>query len=166
VTIPPDIHETVSRDLSIVIEKAMENFERQGQEAATLGHVRRAMQGGLLESLQQSELVRFPPERSLDSEIGGLIERWGEDALAVRFLRPRASQDLCTVIEAVMDAAADDRPPTLGAVRDAMSTGLLSALVGRGEIEDYDEQTLLEEIDALIERHGTDALAEEFLRYY
>ena len=89
-----------------------------------------------------------------------LIERYGDDALAVRFLRPRASEDLSTVIQAAMDGADPDQPPSLASVRDAMLGGLVAQLVGHGQLDSDDEQTLFEEVDALVDKHGEDALAE------
>lgn len=47
-----------------------------------------------------------------------------------------------------------------------MRQGLLANLVGHGQLDSDDDQSLFEEIDALIERHGVGALAKEFLRYY
>ena len=68
-------------------------------------------------------------------------------------------------IEAVVDDENHENPPTLGAVRDAITGGLTAKLVGDGVLEDDEDDTLLAEIDALIRRHGDDALAEEFIRY-
>ena len=56
-------------------------------------------------------------------------------------------------------------PPTLEAVKDAMTSGLLASLMGAGVLDEDEDDLLLAEIDALIDRHGADALAEEFLRY-
>ena len=47
-----------------------------------------------------------------------------------------------------------------------MQEGLLAQLVGHGEIDSEDEQSLLEEIQSMIDKHGVGALAEEFLRFY
>jgi len=44
-----------------------------------------------------------------------------------------------------------------------MLSGLTSTLVGRGMIDPDEDDTLLGEIDDLIDLHGEDALAEEFL---
>jgi MOSC domain-containing protein YiiM len=55
--------------------------------------------------------------------------------------------------------------PTLGAVRGAMVSGLTARLLADGIVEADDEQTLLAEIDRLIEHHGEDAVAETFIRY-
>jgi hypothetical protein len=165
-TIPVDIQETVSREPSTVIEAVIDNYEAQGHGPATLASVHEAMAGGLLERLTADGRVRLQDEASLLSELDTLIERAGDDAFAVKFTRRRASEDLSTVIEALLDSADHDYPPTLAAVRDAMQRGLLANLVGHGQLDSDDEQTLLDEIDGLIDRRGVDALAEELLRYY
>jgi hypothetical protein len=46
-----------------------------------------------------------------------------------------------------------------------MASGLTARLMGEGVIETDDEQTLLAELDRLIEHHGEDAAAEVFIRY-
>ena len=57
------------------------------------------------------------------------------------------------------------RPATLGAVREAMVSGLTPRLIGEGMIDEDDEGVLLEEIDELIRRFGKDALAETVIRF-
>lgn len=165
-TIPVDIQETVSRELSTVIEAVMDNYEAQGHGPATLASVRGAMAGGLLERLTADGRLRLADGASLLSEVDTLIERVGDDVFAVTFMRPRASEDLSSVIEALLNLEDHDNPPTLAAVRDAMRRGLLANLVGHGQLDSDDEQSLFDEIDGLIDRHGVGALAEEFLRYY
>ena len=165
-TLPADILETVTRELSTVMEAVINNHEVQGHAPPTLGAVRDAMVGGILERLAEDGRVRLEDKSNLLLEVDSLIEALGGDALAVRFTRPRASEDLSTVIEALLDSTDHDFPPTLSKVRDAMQQGLLANLVGHGQLDSEDEQSLLDEIDAMIERHGVGALAEEFLRYY
>ncbi|NCF27919.1 MAG: hypothetical protein GWP69_11105 [Gammaproteobacteria bacterium] len=165
-TIPVDIQETVSRELSTVIDAVLDNYEAQGHGPATLASVRGAMAGGLLERLKAEGRVRVEDEAGLVSEVDTLIERAGDDAFAVKFTRPRASEDLSAVIEALLDSEDHDYPPTLSGVRDAMRQGLLANQAGHGQLDIDDEQSLFDEIDALIERHGMGALAEELLRYY
>jgi hypothetical protein len=165
-TIPVDIQETVSRELSTVIEAVIDNYEAQGHGPATLASVRGAMTGGFLERLKADGRIQLQDEASLLSEVDTLIERAGDDAFAVNFTRPRASEELSMVIEALLNSVDDDYPPTLAGVRDAMQEGFLANLVGHGQLDGDDEQSLFDEIDALIDRHGVAALAEEFLRYY
>lgn len=165
-TLPADIQETVSRELSTVIEAVMDDYEDQGRAPATLGAVRAAMGGGILERLAADARVQLEDKSNLLEEIDFLIDGSGADALAVRFTRPRASEDLTVVIEALLDSTDEEHPPTLASVRDAMQEGLLAQLVGHGEIDSEDEQSLLEEIQSMIDKHGVGALAEEFLRFY
>lgn len=163
---PADVHETVSRELSLAIEAVVDNYEAQGHGPPTLASVREAMAGGLLERLMAGGRLPREAGNDLFLEVGTLIERYGDDAIAVGFARPRASEILSTVIQAAMDRGDPGRPPTLSAVREAMRHGLLADLVGHGHVDSDDEQTLFEEIDALIGRHGEGALAEELMRYY
>ncbi len=165
-TIPVDIQETVSHELSTVIEAVMNNYEAQGHGPPTLASVRGAIAGGFLERLKADGLVRVQDETGLVSEVDTLIERVGDDVFAVKFTRPRASEDLSGVIEALLNSEDHDYPPTLSGVRDAMRQGFLANQVGHGQLDSDDEQSLFDEIDALVERHGAGALAEEFLRYY
>jgi hypothetical protein len=46
-----------------------------------------------------------------------------------------------------------------------MANGLMARLVGDGTIEPDQDQTLIAEIDGLVERHGPDAVAEDFVRF-
>ncbi len=165
-TILVDIQEAVSRELSTVIEAVIDNYEAQGHGPPTLASVRAAMTGGLLERLSADGRVRLQDDTSLLSEVDMLIERAGDDAFAVKFMRPRASEELSMVIEALLNSVDSDHPPTLAGVRDAMRQGLLANLVGHGQLDSDDEQSLFVEIDALIERHGVGALAEELLSFY
>lgn len=165
-TLPADIQETVTRELSTFMEAVIDNYESQGHGPATLRSVREAMAGGLFERLVAEGRVRPEDKSNLGLEVDALIEASGDDALAVRFTRPRASEDLSTVIEALLNETDEGPPPTLSTVRDAMNEGLLAKLVGHGELDSEDEQSLLDEIDAMIEQHGVGALAEEFLRFY
>jgi hypothetical protein len=165
-TLPADIQETVTRELSTVMQAVIDSYETYGHEPATLASVREAMAGGIVERLAEENRVRLEDKSNLLLEVDSLIEGSGGDALAVRFTRPRASEDLSTVIEALLDSTDYGSPPTLSTVRDAMQQGLLANLVGHGQLDSEDEQSLLDEIDAMIESHGLGALAEEFLHYY
>lgn len=165
-TLPADIQETVTREISTVMQAVIDSHEVRGEGPATLVSVREAMTGGMVEHLARENRVSLEDKPNLLLEIDALIEGCGGDALAVRFTRPRASEDLTTVIEALLDSTDAGPPPTLSTLRDAMQQGLLANLVGHGEIDSEDEQSLLEEIDDMIETHGLGALAEEFVRYY
>jgi hypothetical protein len=69
------------------------------------------------------------------------------------------------VIEAAISGRSLNNPPTLEMVREAMISGLTARLVGEGALEEDEDDNLIAEIDALISRYGSDALAEEFIRY-
>jgi hypothetical protein len=98
-------------------------------------------------------------------EMDALIEEFDAAALAIDFIQTQASEPLSRVIEAVINDESHENPPTLAAVRDALTAGLGARLVGEGELDEYEDDTLLSEINSLIELMGADALAEEVLRY-
>jgi len=81
---------------------------------------------------------------SLLDELDALIEEYGPTALAVDFAQVHASEPLTRAIEAVINDENRENPPTLSVIED---------------------DTLLWEIEALIEHFGGDTLAEDFLRY-
>jgi hypothetical protein len=97
-------------------------------------------------------------------ELDDLVDEYGGDVLAVNFIAARASEDLSRIIEATAGGRKLRGQATLAAVRDAMLGGLTARLAGDGVIETDQDQTLLAEIDALIERYGRNAIAETFIR--
>ncbi|HEX8011081.1 MAG TPA: hypothetical protein VF814_09120 [Casimicrobiaceae bacterium] len=135
------------------------------EESITLGYARRRVAGGLLGKLQKTERPHFGSEQTMLAEIDTLIDRYGEEAPAVDFVTAKASEQLSRVIEAMMSDANTPQRPTLGAVREAMTRGLVARLVGEGAIDPDEDDTLLGEIDDLIERFGESALAEPLMRY-
>jgi len=163
-TVPLDVYEEVSQELSTIMESVLDHHD--SDQPVTLDSVREAMHGNLVTHLVTADRIHPDEEESLSAEIDALIEQFGEDAVAVRFARPRASEDLTTVIEAEMEKRDPDQPPTLEVIREAMHAGLVANLIGRGDIADDEEQTLYAEIEGLIERHGQDAIAERFVRDY
>ncbi|MEW6133472.1 MAG: hypothetical protein AB1591_09980 [Pseudomonadota bacterium] len=114
---------------------------------------------------EAERLHHFDVDASLLDELDALIEEYGGDALAVDFVQANASEQLSRVIESLVDDENRENPPTLAAVREAIISGLGVRLVGEGVLEEDEDDTLLAEIDALIEQFGADALAEDFLRY-
>jgi len=156
--IPDDVFENTSEELSALIAGVLDDEEVA--QPATLDSVREAV-------LSEVETVTIPLNRfssdqrqDLHDEIDALIEEYGADALAVRFLRPWASEPLQRLIEAGLD---DLGTPSLSGLFDAAERGLLAHLIGHGEIDDDEAQTVIAELRSLIERHGEDALAEDFL---
>ena len=104
-TTPVDVQETTSRALSALLDRVIENYENQGEDAPTLASVRAAASGGLLARMAGDAVMRQYGEGALLSELDALVEIHGEEALAADFLRPRASEDLSTLIEAVMSSS-------------------------------------------------------------
>lgn len=159
-TFATDVYENTSEALSTVIEKVLDDDEIA--QPATLISVREE----ILKDIKTATipLNRFSDDQvqELRDEIDYLIDEYGEDALAVRFLKPLASQALTQLIEAGMDRLGE---PTLAQLFNEMENGLLADLIARGELDDDEAQTVIAELQALIDKHGNDAIAEEFVRY-
>lgn len=161
---PIDIASRVSSNLSALIENRVNKSELE--QEVTLASVRDFVAGLLNDALTETEeRHHFDINESLLDELNALIEEFGESALAIDFVQINASEPLSRVIDAVVNDRDQENPPTLEAVKDAMTSGLLASLVGAGVLDEDEDDVLLAEIDALIDRHGADALAEEFLRY-
>jgi hypothetical protein len=129
-------------------------------QPATLESVREAI-------LAEVKTITIPLNRfssdqwqQLREEIDALIDEYGVDALAVRFLRPWASEPLRRLIEAGLDELGE---LTLTGLFEASEKGLLANLIGKGEIDDDEAQSILAELTHLIDRHGPNALDEDFL---
>jgi hypothetical protein len=114
---------------------------------------------------EAERLHHFDVDASLLDEMDALIEEFGEGALAVDFVQSHASEQLSRVIESLVNDENRENPPTLSAVKDAIVSGLGVRLVGEGVLDEDEDDTLLSEIESLIEQFGADALAEDFLRY-
>lgn len=161
---PLDIASRVSPRLSTLLRSRAENPE--SEQPVTLMAVRRFLADLLPADFRETErLHHFDFSESLLDELDALIEEFGESALADDFVQVNASEALSRAIEAVVNDENRENPPTLAAVRDAIIGGLGARLVGDGVLEDDEDDTLLSEIDALIELFGADIPAEEFLRY-
>lgn len=153
----------VSRELSAVIEAMSDDPDLE--EPVTLGFVRHRIGKALAGSVEEERIHRFGNEETLYAEVEALIEEYGDDVLAIDLASVKASEDLSIIIETVLDDTDEEIAPTLGTVRQAMASGLVARLAGDGLIEPDEEQTLLAEIDTLIERSGEDAVAENVLRF-
>jgi hypothetical protein len=94
-----------------------------------------------------------------------LTEEYGKEAPAIDFVVVKASEGLSRVIQAAMDDIRFLRASTLGAMREAMVSGLTARLIGEGAIDEDDEGVLLGEIDELIRRYGEDTPAETLIRF-
>lgn len=160
---PIDISSRVSTELTSFIEMIL--IQLESDEPVTLGAIRTFITYDLPKEMSGSEeMHHFDVDESVIDELDGLIEQFGESALAVDFINATASEALSRVIEAVMD---DDNheTPSLETIKDAMLAGLTSCLIGNGVLEEEEGELLLPEIDSLIERYGADSLAEEHLHY-
>ncbi len=161
---PIDVATRVSPNLSALIENRI-NRSEPGQ-IVTLETMREFLTGLLSDAFTETEqLHHFDVNESLLDELNALIEEYGETAAAIDFIQKVASEPLSRVIEAAINQRSLDAPPTLESVREAMTSGLAARLVGEGALEEDEDDNLITEIDALISRYGSDALAEEFIRY-
>lgn len=158
-TLTTDIYENTSEDLSDIIQKVL-NDEEVAQPA-TLASVRE-------EVLKDIKTITIPlnsfsDERlqELRNEVDALIDEYGGDALAIRFFKPRASQALSRLIEVGLNELGET---SLSQLFDALERGMLAKLIAEGEVDDDEAQTVTAELQALIEKHGSKAIAEDFLR--
>jgi chitinase len=162
--LPIDAASRVSEEMSSLLESLVNNPDLD--LPVTLGVVRNKLKLALAGLGLEPDRHAFGNEQSLYAEIEALIEEYGEDAPALDFLAVKASDALSDLIEALLDDFEDeDVAATLGRVREAIVDGLAARLAGDGVIGDDEEQTLLAEVDALIERYGEDTLAEDVLGF-
>lgn len=153
-----DLDDAASDRLSEAIERVLDGEDVE--EPVTLDAVRRV--------LVHAERARSAPLKRLDEderdalveELDALIDTHGNDAAAERFTQPFAGPDLSRVIEYAIDRADE---PTLGHIQGLIENGLLAELIGEGEVAEEDEQAIRASLEALIERHGTQAYAEDFI---
>jgi hypothetical protein len=161
---PVDVASRVSPRLSELLRSRVDNPECE--QPVTLMAARRFLAGLLPADFKEAERMHhFDVSESPLDELDALIEEFGASALAVDFVQASASEQLSRVIEAMVNDENRENPPTLSAVRDALMAGLGARLVGDGVLEDDEDDTLMSEIEALIEHFGADAPAEELLRY-
>jgi hypothetical protein len=161
---PIDIATRVSPELSSLIETIIGQLD--GGEPLTLAGVRSFIKNGMPAEIDETEhMHHFDVDESISDELDELIEQFGESAAAMDFIYAFASEQLSRVIEEVLDDENRENPPTLEDVREALLNGLGGSLVGDGVLEDDEDYMLMPEIDELIDHYGSDALAEDFLRY-
>lgn len=161
---PIDIASRTSPELSRLIESIINQLD--SEEPVTLGAVRSFIENELPSEISEDEhLHHFDTGESLVDELDALIDGFGESAAAIDFISVYASEPLSRAIEAVVGDESRDNPPTLETIREALAGGLAARLVGDGTLEEEEAELLMPEIDELIARSGSDALAEEFVRY-
>lgn len=157
-SIPEDVYQNTSDGLSALIAEVVD--DESLAQPVTLAGIREVV-------LSEVKTVTIPlnrfssdPSQELRDEIDALIDEYGADALAVRFMRPWVSDALGCLIEAGLDELGT---PSLSDIFEAAEGGLLAHLIGQGEIDDDEAQTVIAELSNLIDRHGAEALAEDFL---
>ncbi len=161
---PIDVATRVSPRLSELLRSRVNDPE--SEQPVTLVAARRFLADLLPADFREAErLHHFDVDASPLDELDALIEEFGETALAVDFVQAYASEQLSRVIESMVNDENRENPPTLSAVREAIVLGLGVRLVGEGVLEEDEDDTLLSEIEDLIEQFGADTPAEELLRY-
>lgn len=161
---PIDVATRVSPRLSELLRSRVNDPE--SEQPVTLVAARRFLADLLPADFREAErLHHFDVDASPLDELDALIEEFGETALAVDFVQAYASEQLSRVIESMVNDENRENPPTLSAVREAIVSGLGVRLVGEGVLEEDEDDTLLSEIEDLIEQFGADTPAEELLRY-
>lgn len=159
-----DISSRVSPRLSALLRARINNPECE--QPVTLMAVRRFVADLLPADFNEAEqLHHIDVSESLLDELDALIEEFGPSALALDFAQAYASEQLSRAMEWVINDENRENPPTLNTIRDALIGGLGARLVGDGVMDEDEDDTLLAEIEAMIEHYGGDTLAEEFLRY-
>ncbi|MDP1681413.1 MAG: hypothetical protein Q8L39_06520 [Burkholderiales bacterium] len=159
-----DVASRVSPRLSALLDSRLNDPDIE--QPITLSNVRHFLADLLPADFKEAERMHhFDVDVSMLDELDGLIEEYGESAFALDFVPTNASEPLSRVIEAVVNDENRENPPTLATVRDALVNGLGAHLVGEGVLDEDEDDTLLSEIDALIEHFGADTLAEGLVRY-
>ena len=159
-----DVATRTSPELSVIIEGLMNDPDRE-VPPQTLEEVRAALIGRGTPETRETEFLHPRDEASLLVELDRLIEEYGGEAPAIEFVVAKASEGLSRVIQAAMDDIRFPRAPTLGAIREAMVSGLTARLIGEGTIDEDDEGALLGEIDEMVQRYGEETLAETLVRF-
>jgi hypothetical protein len=161
--LPVEAESRVSEELAAFLESVIN--EPDIGDGVTLGLVRDRLKQSLLAQGIEPDQREFGSEQSLYAEVENLIQEYGEGAAAADFAAVKASDELSDVLEALVDECEENSALTLGSARAAMVGGWLARLTGEGIIDTDEEQSLIAEIDALVERYGVEALAENVLRF-
>jgi len=158
-----DLADRSSPALATVIERVLNDPDRS--DDATLAMVREAMEQGLIEDMVRGGELAETDRDAVSQELEDLARELGEDIPAVHLLRYRAASTLSALIRELLARWEDpERPPTLAHVREAIDTGLLAELVGEGVIDPDQDDTVMRQLDDLIQTHGEHALAEELVK--
>jgi len=161
---PIDVASRVSPRLSELLESRVNDPDCE--QPVTLSTVRRFLADLLPAEFKEAERMHhFDVSESLLDELDALIEEFGRSALAIDFVQINVSEQLSRVIEAVINDENRENPPTLAVVKDEIVAGLGARLVGEGVLDEDEDDTLMSEIETLIEHFGADTPAEGLLRY-
>ncbi len=161
---PIDIATRVSPRLSALIKSRIDDPD--SEQPITLEDIQRFFANLLSEDFKEAERIHhFDTGPSLMDELEALIEQFGPSALALDFVLVNASEQLSRVIETVINDDSRDGTPTLADIKEAIVNGIGARLVGEGALDEDEDDTLLPEIDVLIDNFGAEMLAEELLRY-
>ena len=158
---PIDPASRVSAELSELMNVLLGNPDVP--EPVLLGTVREVLQHSLADAGREAD-ERIGGEETLLAELDALIEEFGDDALASDFVTVSASEALAELIEAILERSDEDEAVFLGDVRAAIDEGLLAALEDEGLLEPDEVRAIVAEVDALVDRYGTDLPAEDLLR--
>jgi len=156
-----DLAATISDDLALVFSTLLKDPD--AEQPANLRVVYKAMRKGLVAKLIADGNLDPEAEDDLLEEMQDLIEEHGGDTLAQDFVRSRVSAALEIVIQAALDGDAGVQVATLGELREAVAQGLVAHLVGMGEIDADEDETLAAEIQSLVDEHGEDTPVEDLL---
>jgi hypothetical protein len=152
VVLPTNADRRASEELSEALQSVLADAN---EESVTLGAARDKLKEALAE--QGREASRGAgSEQSIYAELESLVETYGEDAPARDFIMIKASDRLAALIEEILEQTEDEQGVTIGHVREAVKEGLTDPDA---------EQALFAELDALIERYGEEALAEDLLPF-
>jgi len=150
VKLPINGDRRASEELSQALETILSDTDEE--EVLTLGQARDKLSEMLAEEAREAGRGGDSGQ-SIYAELLALVEQYGEDMPARDFIAMKASQNLSEVIEELLNHT-DETGVTIGLVRDAVKEAI---------IDPDAEHALLAELDALIDRYGEDALAEDLL---
>lgn len=161
---PIHIATRVSPKLSALIKSRVNDPDCE--QPITLEDIHRFLTDILPADFKEAERMhRFDVGPSLLDELDALTEQFDPSSLALDFVQVNASEPLSRVIEAVINDDSRESTPSLGDIKAALLAGLAARLVGEGVLEEDEDDTLLQEINVLIDSFGAEMLAEEMMRY-
>jgi hypothetical protein len=152
VPLPTNTDPRASEELSEALETIL---IEANEEPITLGMARDRLKEAFAE--QDQEAGRGTDGgQSIYAELEALVEEYGEDAPARDFIAMKASDHLADLIAELLEQTEDEQDVTIGLVREAVKEAMIDPDAG---------QALVAELDALIERYGENALAEDVLPF-